>query len=229
MNTLQFMHGRPPSKPSGRLNAVDVVKLLLAYGAEPDALLKTPILQRHNTAGNRFLGEGTTPLMRAAKSGDVVLMRILLAAGANPRLRQKNRNTLLMLAAGVGRKFDQNADSLEYETATESDLLAGVKVCVELGLDINATNDAGETAMHIAGGESIVRFLAAHGGRLDIKNADGRMPYDVAILRKDRSGRQLLPSTVTAFRDLVAPRSVAADARPVEQPVVNINVGEEDR
>jgi uncharacterized protein len=229
MNTLQFMHGRPPSKPSGRLNAVDVAKLLLAYGAEPDAALKTPILQRHNSAGNRFLGPGTTPLMRAAKSGDVVLMRTLLQAGANPRLRQKNNNTLLMLAAGYGRKFDQNADSLEYEYGTEADLLAGVTVCVELGLDVNQTNDAGETAMHIAAGESIVRFLAAHGGRLDPKNKDGKTPYDVAILRKDRSGRQLLPGTVTAFRDLGAPRSVAVDARPSELPVVNINVGEEDR
>jgi hypothetical protein len=83
--------------------------------------------------------------------------------------------------------------------------------------------------MHIAAGESIVRFLAAHGARMDLKNAEGKLPYDVAVLRKDRTGRQLLPGTVTAFRDLGAPRTVAADARPAEQPVVNINVGEEDR
>jgi len=229
MNTLQFMHGRPPSKPSGRLTAVDVARLLLEYGATPDAALKTPVLQRHNSAGNRFLGEGTTPMMRAAKSGDVVLMRMLRDAGANPHLRQKNGNTLLILAAGFGRKFDQNADSLEYETATEADLLAGVNFCVEIGVDMNATNDAGETAMHVAAGETIVRFLAAHGGRVDLKNKDGKTPYDVAILRKDRSGRQLLPGTVVAFRDLGAPRSVAADARPADQPAVNINVGEEDR
>src|SRR5207245_2144455 len=46
MNTLQFMHGRPPSKPSGRLTAVDVARLLIAYGATVDVPLKTPILQR---------------------------------------------------------------------------------------------------------------------------------------------------------------------------------------
>ena len=212
MNTLQFMHGRPPSRPSGRLTAVDVAKLLLDYGADPDAALKTPILQRHNSAGNRFLGEGTTPLMRAAKSGDVVLMRALLAAGANPTLRQKNQNTLLILAAGLGRRFDQNADALEYEHGTEADLLAGVKVCVELGLDVNAANAVGETAIHVAAGESIVRFLAAHGARLDVKNAEGKTPFDVAILRKDRTGRQLLPGTVVAFRDLGAPATVPLDA-----------------
>jgi ankyrin repeat protein len=229
MNTLQFMHGRPPSKPSGRLTAVDVARLLIAYGAMVDVPLKTPILQRHNTAGNRYLGEGTTPLMRAAKSGDVVLMKMLLEAGANPRLKQKNGNTLLMLAAGYGRKFDTNADALEYETATEADLLAGTKACLDLGLDIDAQNDAGETAMHMAAGESIVRALAVRRARLDIKNKEGKTPYDVAILRKDRSGRQYLPGTLTAFRDLGAPRSVAADARPAEQPTANINVGEEDR
>ncbi|HUK35612.1 MAG TPA: ankyrin repeat domain-containing protein [Vicinamibacterales bacterium] len=216
MNTLQFMHGRPPSRPSGRLNATDVVKLLLAYGADPDAALTTTLLQRHNTAGNRFLGEGTTPLMRAAKSGDVGLMRILLDAGADPLLRQKNGNTLLILAAGLGRRFDTNADALEYETATEADLLAGTKFCVEIGLDVNATNAAGETAMHVAAGESIVRYLAAHGARTDVKNGEGRLPYDVAILRKDRTGRQQLPGTLVAFRDLRAPHDLSTDARPPE-------------
>jgi ankyrin repeat protein len=226
MNTLQFMHGRPPSKPSGRLTPVDVVRLLLAYGAQPDLALRAPILQRHNTAGNRFLGPGTTPLMRAAKSGDVVLMRVLMEAGASPRLRQKNGNTMLMLAAGYGRRFNQNADSLEYETATEADLLNGLKLCTELGLDVNAQNDAGETAMHIAAGESIVRYLAAHGGRLDVKNREGKTPYDVAVLRKDGSGRQLLPGTLVAFRELGAPRTVAEDAKAPEQPNA-INVGED--
>ena len=231
MNTLQFMHGRPPSTPSGRLTAVDLATRLLEYGATPDAALTTTILQRHNSAGNRFLGEGTTPLMRAAKSGDVVMMRLLLAAGADPTLRQTNKNTLLMLAAGLGRRFDQNADALEYEYGTEADLLAGVTLCVELGLDVNAANAQGETAMHVAAGESIVRFLAAHRGRLDVKNAEGKMPYDVAILRKDGTGRQLLPGTVTAFRDLGAPKTVAAGAHPPEQPGANNNVNnaEDDR
>jgi uncharacterized protein len=222
MNTLQFMHGRPTSRPSGRLVAVDIVKLLLARGAKTDLALKTPTLQRHNNAPNQNLGEGTTPLMRAAKSGDVPVMRLLLAAGANPRLKQKNQNTLLMLASGFGRKFNQNADAQEYEVGTEADLLEAVKLCVDLGLDVNAANAAGETAMHMAAGESIVRYLAAHGARLDVKNNQGRTPLDVAILRKDGSGRQLLPGTVTAFRELGAAATIDASSRPpIEQPAAN--------
>jgi uncharacterized protein len=229
MNTLQFMHGRPTSRPSGQLNPVDVVKAILAHGARPDLALKTPSLQRHNSGPNQNLGEGTTPLMRAAKSGDVALMRLLLAAGADSNLRQKNENTVLMLAAGFGRRFNQNADAQEYERATEDDLLAGTKFCVEqLHLDVNAVNAQGETPMHVAAGESIVRYLASHGARLDVKNKQGRTPLDVAILRKDGSGRQLLPGTIAAFKDLGAPATIAANSRPpIEQPAAN--AAEEDR
>ena len=222
MNTLQFMHGRPTSRPSGRMDAVDLVKFLLAHGAKVDLALKTPALQRHNNGPNANLGEGTTPLMRAAKSGDVAVMKLLLAAGANPMLRQKTQNTVLILAAGLGRRFNQNADSQEYEQGTEAELLDAVKLCVELGIDLNAVNTAGDTAMHVAAGESIVRFLASHGAKLDVRNKQGRTPLDVAILRKDGSGRQLLPGAVVALRELGAPASIEANARPpVEQPAAN--------
>jgi ankyrin repeat protein len=228
MNTLAFMHGRPTSRPSGQLNSVDLIRLLLARGAKPDLALTAPTLQRHNNGPNQNLGPGTTPLMRAAKSGDVAVMRLLLAAGADPTLTQKNGTTLLMLAAGFGRKFNQNADSQEYERGTEAELFDAVKLCVELGLDVNAVNSQGDSAMHVAAGEPIVRFLARHGARLDVKNQQGRTPLDVAILRKDGSGRQLLPGALVAFQDLGAPATIAASARPpVEQPAAN--AAEEER
>src|SRR5688572_8663723 len=103
MNTLPWMHNRPPSLPSGRLDAVDLIKALLAHRADPNARLRGPILQKHHDAGDRNLGEGSTPLMRAAKAADVGTMRLLLAAGADPKLVQKNGTNALMIAAGIGR------------------------------------------------------------------------------------------------------------------------------
>ena len=49
-------------------------------GRRSQCPLSAPLLQRHHTAGDRALGDGSTPFMRAAKSGDVAVMRLLLAA-----------------------------------------------------------------------------------------------------------------------------------------------------
>ena len=54
---------------------------------------------------------------------------------------------------------------------------------VDAGVDVNAANDLGNTAMHYAaqtGANRIVEYLAGKGARLDIKNKQGRTPLDVA-------------------------------------------------
>src|SRR5262245_18117547 len=66
MHTQQWMFGRPAPKLTGKLTAVDVAKGLLAHGANPNAQLTRPILQRHHDAGDPALGDGTTPFIRAA-------------------------------------------------------------------------------------------------------------------------------------------------------------------
>jgi ankyrin repeat protein len=204
MNTLPFMHGRPELKRSGPLTAEELVQRLLAQGADPNARLKTPILQRHNNAANQILGEGTTPLMRAAKAGDITLMKRLLDRGADPMLRQKNQTTLLMLASGLGRRFDQNADAQEFERGSQADLFEAVKLCVGLGVDVNAANEAGDTALHVAVSDDIVRYLVDHGANVEAKNKEGKTPLAVAVMRKDGSGRQLLPGALAALRELTS-------------------------
>jgi uncharacterized protein len=202
MHTLSFMHGRPVQKSYDRLNAVDVVQLLLEHKANPNQALKGPILRRHNNASNQNLGEGTTPLLRAAKEGDVTLMQLLLKNGADPNARQKSGNTLLMLAAGYGRRFDPNADAQEYEVGTEEDLFRAVKFCVlELAVDVSAVNGVGDTALHWAGSDSI-KFLVQHGADLNAKNKQGKTPLDVALARKDGTGRQLRQASIAALREL---------------------------
>jgi ankyrin repeat protein len=58
-------------------------------------------------------------------------------------------------------------------------LLDAVKLCVELGMDVNAVNSMGLTAMHGAanrGSDEIIRFLVQQGATLDVKDAEGRTP-----------------------------------------------------
>jgi len=191
MDRLAIGHGRPNPKPSGELGAVDVVKALLAHGADPNARLAAPTFQRHHTGGDRALGEGSTPFMRASKSGDIAVMKLLLAAGADPKLTQPNQANALMLAAGLGWR-DGSPAAPAYDQGSEKDAIEAIKLCMESGLDINATTTNGETALHsaITGRASltIVKFLVEHGADLTAKNKQGRTPLEVAVAsRKDVS------------------------------------------
>jgi ankyrin repeat protein len=191
MHRLAVGHGRPNPKPSGELGAVDVIKRLLAHGANPNARLSATTMQRHHTAGDSALGDGSTPFMRAAKSGDVVVMRLLLAAGADPKLARPNQANALMLAAGLGWR-DGSPAAPSYEQGTEQDAVEAITLCIEAGLDINATTTAGDTALHaaIAGraSERIVRHLVESGANLQAKNKQSRTPLEAAMAsRKDLS------------------------------------------
>jgi ankyrin repeat protein len=75
---------RPLAKPSGQMQPLDLVNVLLAHGADPNARLKTPLLMRQHNGGDASLNEGATPLMRAAKVSDVTTMSVLLDKGADP-------------------------------------------------------------------------------------------------------------------------------------------------
>jgi uncharacterized protein len=200
MRTLPWMQGRPTPKASGSLEALDVVKKLLVRGANPNTPLKKPLLQRQHTVGDRLLGEGTTPFIRAARFGDLPVMRLLLEHGANPHLTQKNHTTALMMAAGLGT--DHVTDEFYEDKGTEDDAVQAVKLCLEWGLDVNAFNDNGDTALHRASGDRIIRFLVAHGADLTVRNKQRRTPLDEALGRRDRNGALRFPKAVEALREL---------------------------
>jgi ankyrin repeat protein len=198
MNTLAEIYGRPRRKPTGEVSALDLIRKLLAHGADVNGRLKAANLQRAHTPGDRNLGEGTTPLMRAARNGDAAGMRVLLEKGADPNLTEKNHTTALMLAAGLGRGLGTFAD----EYATEAQQLDAVKLLVDRKVDVNAANDAGQTALHFAAlsMDTVVEFLAMHGANLEAKDKQGRTPLDMAMGKggPGRAGAAATPRPGTA-------------------------------
>ena len=179
MNTLGEVYGHPARPTSSKVTGLDLIKVLLEHGADPNARLKSPTLQRAHTPGEPTLNEGSTPLMRAAKNGDMAAIRLLLAHGADFNARQKNGTTALMFAAGLG--FGTGTFAKDY--ATEAELLESVKVLVAAGADVNAISDAGQTPLHFGAqaSDDIVKFLAANGAKLDVKDKQGRTPVEMAL------------------------------------------------
>ena len=92
---------------------VDLVKALLAAGADPNAAIaKSPPRVGFTLGG--FNPAGASAFVVAASAGDAALMRMLVQAGANPALTTRDGTTALMAAAGSGRRafFDGGANHI---------------------------------------------------------------------------------------------------------------------
>jgi ankyrin repeat protein len=191
MSRLAVGHGRPNPKVAGSVPAVELARRLLEHKADPNAALKATTFQRHHTAGDGALGRGATPLMRAAKSGDIAMMRQLLAAGADPRAQLANGGTALMLASGLGWRNGSPA-APSYDQGTDGEATQAIDILLGLGVRLDATNQQGDTALHVAvtgrGSPTIVRHLIARGADLAAKNKRGQTPLDAAkASRRDLS------------------------------------------
>jgi ankyrin repeat protein len=119
--------------------------------------------------------QGSTPLLAAARTQDIRLMKMLLDKRANPnQATTVDHFTPLMAAlAGGGRR----------RGAPPPNPMPAVQLLIERGADVNAANSRGMTAMHYAaraGNDAAIQLLADHGARLDGKDRLGRTPEDMA-------------------------------------------------
>ena len=154
-----------------------VVKSLLAHGADPNARTRRTPGFGIRVKGHLGNMTGGTAFLIAAKANDVAVMRELLAHGADPLMSTRNGTTPLMMAAGVGH-------APGITRSMESEALEAVYLCAELGADVNAVNEAGDTALHGAAwreqADSIVQFLADRGADLDARNNREWTPLVIA-------------------------------------------------
>ncbi|MGH9785920.1 MAG: ankyrin repeat domain-containing protein, partial [Terriglobia bacterium] len=161
----------PPNQP-------ELVKALLAHGADPNARIKKDY--RLSVAPYRHTSPvgivGATPFFLAAAAGDANIMRVLVAGGADPLLEAGESMRPLMVAAGMTRLVD-------FLPGEEGSHLEAVKLALELGADINEATERGETALHAAastGADTIVEFLVDQGAQVNAKDNLGRTPWSRA-------------------------------------------------
>ena len=156
----------------------DLITVLLDRGANPNIRMKeVPPIRRMflRTTGSLAWVDftGQTPFLTASLAADLSVMRLLLKHGADPKIGTFEGTTPLMAAAGVNWVYNQTFD------AGAAERLEAVKLCFDLGNDVNAVNSMGLTALHGAanrGSDDIIQFLADKGAKLDVKDKEGRTP-----------------------------------------------------
>src|SRR5579885_223180 len=163
----------PVRKPD--MDHLDYIKLLLDKGANVNARIcgaqstdkecKGDTTETRTNFTMQWLYEdGATPFLRAAQSGDVTLMKLLLAHGADPKIATAHNDTALAVASGIGW-----VEGVTFEWSPEQSVEA-VKMCLDLGIDPNVADDQGRTALHGAahkGRTEVIQLLVDHGANLE--------------------------------------------------------------
>jgi len=164
----------------GDMDHLEFIKLLLDKGANVNARLKDSTETR-TVFTNQWLDEnGATAFLRASQSGDLVLMKLLLERGADPKIATNLNVTALHVAAGIGW-----VEGITYEWSSK-DTLEAVRMLLDLGLDPNAQAATGRVALHGAahkGATAVVQLLVDRGARMDIRdfgNTDNRGSKELA-------------------------------------------------
>jgi ankyrin repeat protein len=169
---------------------VPLVKTLLAHGADPDMRMVRGTPLRRDTTDFNLPATliGSTPYLLAARFLEPEIVRALADAGADQRLTLQNGATALMLAAGMGARNDESRRGIAVidfgKVEPESHVLETMRAIVALGADVNAANQAGDTAMHTAaaqGYDTVIQLLAEHGARMNAKNTRGLTPLGTLL------------------------------------------------
>ncbi len=167
----------PPPPGSGAMSSLDLVKRLVAGGANVNAKM-TKKVNLNNTRLNEL---GATPFMLAALTADTDLMRTLVGLGADPSITNVEQSTPLMEAAGLATR------SPGEDAGTEPQVIEAVEYLLSLGADINAVDVNGETAMHAAAYKNlpkVVTLLAAKGAKIELWNKENKFgwtPLAIAV------------------------------------------------
>ena len=223
--TVLLEHGANPAAAGAGYAALhwaalrgdsELAKTLLDHGASPDVLLTKGSTLKHDRrafAFDKFL-IGATPFALAARRSDIDIMRLLAAAGADTSLSLKDGRTPAMVAA-AGK-----TTGLRRLRLAENKILETVKVALDLGVDVNADSQAGDTALHVAAAskfESVIRLLAERGASLDTRNELGQTPLTVALAPPEAPQGAVGGAALARYRALYAEWEASKGHPPIAE------------
>jgi ankyrin repeat protein len=153
------------------LDHLELIDALLARGADVNARMRSSTETRTIFTHQWLHEEGATPLLRAAQSGDLVLVDKYLEHGADPKLATEDGTTALMVAAGIGW-----VEGVTYEWSP-AQTFATVERLIALGVPLDAQNLDGQTALMGAahkGRNDVVQLLVDRGADLALRDIGSR-------------------------------------------------------
>lgn len=213
--------GDPPPVGSGMLTSIEFVKQMAALKADVN------LAQKRGAPGRGILGRGgATPLIAAASTSDVPLVRALLDLGADPKIANADGTTPFLAAAGVG------VGAPEEAAGSEPEALEVIEILLKLGADVNAVDKFGESAMHGAAYRNhprVVQLLADKGAKIDVWNRPNKGGFTPLVIAEGhRPGLNFRPSppTVAAFhRVMVAAGVTPPKASPLPDNLLKSKYG----
>lgn len=180
--------GRMPLHSAVWTQQPDVVKALLAKGADVNGRLAKPMPKVGRALGGAFRVNqtGATPFWLAAHLADLPMMRLLVAHGANPTLTSDDGSTPLMMAVGLDNYEGWERHGIPFHGDRAAQLrqyFEAAQYALEQGGDVNAKSKTGLTALHAAaltGGNDTLEHLVSKGAEINAMDEKGRSPLNVA-------------------------------------------------
>jgi ankyrin repeat protein len=181
-HTMPDSNRPSPVEMGDKLTSWDIVSKLVEKGAAVDIPLRqrVPYRSKIDRGADGVLGAGTTPLLRAAKTGDAEVVKLLLEHGANGKASVGRGITAILLAANVGTSESDRTGRRK----TDGDAIETIKLLMKAGADINAADGQGRTAAHGAalwGLTGVIKFLHENGVDLTRKDSKGLTPLQTAL------------------------------------------------
>jgi ankyrin repeat protein len=200
----------PAPQGSGNMTSLELVKKLVDHGAN----LNARMTKRVNFGLTGLNTVGATPFFLAAKTADAELMRTLAKLGADPLIPNADHSTPLMAAAGLGTR------SPGEDAGTPGEVVEAMQVALDLGADLNAVDDKGETAMHGAAYKNqpeAVQFLAAKGAKIEVWNQENKHGWTPLTIARGYRFGNFKPSPETVAELVTVMKAAGLPIPPDEK------------